>query len=367
MNMKKEYPKMLKKLEQYKDLFFKEHLHFVGSGSTALFIYIKHHKVANKKILCPSNICYSVPYAILATGNTPLFYDVNATSGNPDYVSIRETIGCNKDIFAALIPHMYGNPVAQREEIGLVCKENEIKIIDDCAASLGMTDINGQIKHESDAVIFSFAPNKHIDLGAGGILAMNEKIDVSLYDKDIENDFEMHRMKVGMLDRMYKPLFYSDFYFNQIGNLSSFNDFFKNSFVYKFQPDENYFKKLFYQLDALDSTIAYRRDTVTYIDDRIDYDQKYIEQYVFDKGSNPWRFNLLIENRKTRALLIEKMLSNALPVSIWYPPVDPIYGCEVQTNSKAFSERILNFDFINASRKQIDLFIDIINTFDIED
>ncbi len=358
-----DYKKIQDKLEKYENIFFKDHLHFVGSGSTALFVFIKHHRVQNQKILCPSNICYSVPYAILATGNSPLFYDVNEMSGNADYESINELIDNNQDIFAAVIPHMYGNPVAEREEIGLVCKKNNIKIIDDCAASLGMDDINGKIKHESDAIIFSFAPNKHIDLGAGGILAMNEKIDISLYDEDIENDFNMHRTKVGMLDRMYKPLFYSEYYFDLIENLSSFNAFFKNSFVYKFQPDETYFKKLFYQLDELNESIAYRRDTINYIDERIDYDQKYIEQYIFNEGSNPWRFNILIDSRKTRTLLIEKMLSNTLPVSIWYPPIDPIYGYEVQKNSKAFSERILNFDFINASRKQIDLFIDIVNTF----
>lgn len=354
---------MLQQLEKYKDIFFKDHLHFVGSGSTALFVFIKHHKVQNKKILCPSNICYSVPYAILATGNGPLFYDVNVMSGNADHRSIKELINENQDIFAAVIPHMYGNPVVERDVIGYICRENNIMIIDDCAGSLGIDDVNGKIKHESDAIIFSFAPNKHIGLGAGGILALNEGIDINLYDKEIENDFKMHRTKVGMLDRMYKPLFYSDYYFDLIGNLSSFNAFFKNSFIYKFQPDQAYFKKLFYQLDQLDESIAYRRDVVKYIDERIDYGQKYIEQYIFNKGSNPWRFNILIDNRKTRALLIEKMLDNTLPVSIWYPPVDPIYGYDVQKNSKAFSERILNFDFINSSRKQIDLFIDIINTY----
>ncbi len=354
---------MLKQLEQYKDIFFKEHLHFVASGSTALFIFIKHHKAKNKKILCPSNICYSVPYAILASKNIPLFYDVDSISGNPDYKSIKEIINNNKNIFAAVIPHMYGNPVANREKIGLACRKNSIKIIDDCAASLGMMDINRHIRDESDAVIFSFATNKHIDLGAGGILAMNEKIDTSLYDKYIENDFIMHRTKIGMLDAMYKPIFYSKYYFDLIGKLSSFNGFFENSFVYKFKPDETYFKKLFYQLDELESSIKYRQETVKYINDRLDYNQKYIEQYIFNKGSNPWRFNILIANRKTRMLLIDKMLNNSLPVSIWYPPIDPIYGYEVQKNSKKFSKRILNFDFINASRKQIDVFIGIINGF----
>ena len=354
---------MLKQLQHYSDIFFKEHVHFVGSGSTALFIFIKHNKVENKKILCPSNICYSIPYAILASKNTPLFYDIDPISGNPDYKSIKKTIKNNNNIFAAIIPHMYGNPVANRGKIGLTCRKNSIKIIDDCAASIGMKDINDYIKDESDAVIFSFATNKHIDLGKGGILAMNEKIDLNLYDKYIENDFSMHKTKIEMLDKMYKPIFYSDYYFNLIGKLSSFNNFFENSFIYKFKPDKIYLKKMFYQLDELKSNIQYRQETIKYINDRLDYNQEYIEQYIFNKGSNPWRFNILIINKRTRMLLIAKMLKNALPVSIWYPPVDPIYGYEIPKNSKKFSKKILNFDFINASRNQINVFIDIINKF----
>jgi len=353
----------MKQLKDYNNIFFKEHLYFVGSGSTALFIFIKHNNVENKRILCPSNICYSVPYAILTSGNIPLFYDINPISGNPDYKSIKKTIDKNNNIFAAIIPHMYGNPVEERGLIGLTCKKNSIKIIDDCAASIGMQDVNGYIKSQSDAVIFSFATNKHIDLGAGGILAINEKINIDLYDKYIENDLIMHKIKTNMLDKIYKPIFYSEYYYDLVGNLNSFNNFFENSFVYKFQPNKTYLKKLFYQLKELKSNIQYRHDTVEYIHSRLDYNQEYIEQYVFNKGSNPWRFNILISNRKIRMLLTEKMLKSALPVSIWYPPIDPIYGYAVQQNSKIFSDRILNFDFINASKKQIDLFIDIINKF----
>jgi dTDP-4-amino-4,6-dideoxygalactose transaminase len=354
----------MKKLQEYKNIFFKEHLHFVGSGSTALFIFIKHNNVKNKRILCPSNICYSVPYAILASGNIPLFYDINPISGNPDYKSIKETIDKNNNIFAAIIPHMYGNPVEERGLIGLTCKKNSIKIIDDCAASIGIQDVNGYIKAESDAVIFSFATNKHIDLGAGGVLAMNEKIDINLYDKYIENDLIMHKIKTEMLDKIYKPIFYSEYYFDLIENLNTFNSFFQNAFIYKFQPDTFYLQKLFQQLNELKSNIKYRQETIDYINDHINYNQNFIEKYIFNTGSNPWRFNILIANKKIRMLLIKKMLKNTLPVSIWYPPIDSIYGYKIQQNSKVFSDKILNFDFINASKKQIDIFIDLINTFE---
>jgi len=355
---------MLQQMAQYQEFFFKKHIYFVGSASTALFIFIKHKKIKHKKILCPSNICYSIPYTILASNNIPLFYDIDPISGNPDYKHIKKIINNNDNIFVAIIPHMYGNTVATRKEIGHICRRNSIKIIDDCAAAIGMQDINGHIKSESDAVLFSFATNKHIDLGKGGILAVDEKIDLNLYDKYIKNDFSMHRTKVEMLDRMYKPIFYSKYYLNLIKNLDSFNNYFQDTFVYKFQPDELYFKKLFQQLNELKANIQYRQETINYINNHLDYKKGHIEKYLFNKGSNPWRFNILIINKKIRALLIKKMLTNALPVSIWYPPIDPIYGCKIPKNSKKFSKKILNFDFINASKKQIDIFIDIINSFD---
>ena len=60
-------------------------------------------------ILCPSNICYSIPFTIKHSGNSPLFFDVNKDSGNADSLSIFEKVNDTNNVSAIILPHMFGN------------------------------------------------------------------------------------------------------------------------------------------------------------------------------------------------------------------------------------------------------------------
>lgn len=353
---------MNKILKQYSDIFYKKNLYFLGSASTSFYTFIKHKEIENSKILCPSNICYSIPYTILGTSNKALFYDVEAESGNASFESIRSILEKNEDIGAILLPHLFGNPIKDRDRIVKLCRARGLVIVDDCAGSLGLEKIDESIKKTSDAVIFSFASNKHVSMGKGGVLGTDEEVDVEKIGRSIVNDYKVHRYKIEMLDRLYKPLFYSKDYYNLIKNLSTFNDFFADSHVYRFVPDESYKTSLAAKLDDFTSNREYRHHIKRYIDERIDFRKEHFTQYVYSEGYNPWRYNLLVEEPSLRSRIIKILLEEGIPVSIWYPPIDPIFGCDAQPESTRFSTRILNFDFINASQMQIDRFIEIINS-----
>ncbi|WP_457598090.1 DegT/DnrJ/EryC1/StrS family aminotransferase [Hydrogenimonas sp.] len=353
---------MIDLLERHGDIFFKKNLHFVASASTALYIFIKEMGIEGKNILCPSNVCYSIPYTILGTGNYPLFCDVDPLTGNASLINI-DTAVKESPIAAILLPHMFGNPVKERAEIQKLCKKNDILLIDDCAGALGMDDIDSGITNDSDAVIFSFNSNKHIPLGAGGVLATNRKIDIERHKRTIKNSRESHRFKIELIDRLYKPIFYSDHYYTLIGKLHTFNDFFADSHIYRFDPEHKYEMTLSKLLGRVEADRGYRKNMNRYIEERIDYDTPLFTKYIFSDGCNPWRFNILINENSERKKIIGKMLELGLPVSIWYPPIDPIFGHTAKPNSTIFSKRILNFDFINASRVQTEQFIDILNEF----
>ncbi|WP_353663207.1 DegT/DnrJ/EryC1/StrS family aminotransferase [Hydrogenimonas sp. SS33] len=348
---------------EYRKFFYKENLYFTASASTALYLFLKARGIFRKKVIVPSNICYTVPYTILGSGNTPLFCDIDPESGNPSRNGIEKLLETDENIGALVLPHMFGNPVRERTGIRRLCREHEIAFIDDCAGALGLEDLDGGIAENADAVIFSFNYNKHIALGMGGLLATDETIDISALSSSIKNDVSVYLYKSRMIDRLYKPLLYSDDYDLLVGKLHGFNDFFADSFIYRFTPDETYKREFNRCLGRISENREYRRSIVSQLDQKILFDENGpLQRYRFEEGANPWRYNLLVKYPDIRKKLIDALLKAELPVSIWYPPVDPIYGYDMQKESLLFSKKILNFDFINASKTEIDRFVDIVNS-----
>jgi len=347
--------------ETYRDIFAGGRLYFLASASTSFYTFIRHKGIENSCILCPSNICYSIPYTILATSNRPLFYDVKKETGNASLRSIREILQKHDGIGAILLPHMFGNPIAEWDEIVRECRAHGLVVVEDCAGALGLEFDRGGHTEKADASIYSFASNKHVAMGRGGVLGCDEEIDVEGIGATIANGYIEHRYKIEMLDRLYKAVFYSDDYYNLVGHLHTFNDFMADSHVYRFEPDEDYASRLAKKLEDFDRDRAFRREMNDDIDERIDFAKSWLARYKYGEGHNPWRHNLLVSDAAKRSELIAKLLEQGLPVSIWYPPIDTIFGQPFQPDSTEFSKKIVNFDFINASKLQIDRYIETVN------
>ena len=350
-------------IKKYSHLFFKEKLHLVGSASSALFIYIKHLGLINNVILCPSNICYSIPFTIRYSGNLPLFYDVDVNTGNPSFESVRMTLNLNDDVAAIVIPHMFGNYAEQRDLIAQLCHKKYIKVIDDCAASLGMEDQSGSLKSESDAVIFSFGRKKHIDIGFGGLLATDEKIDIDYYEKNLSSKFESLQPKIEIFDSIYKAIFYSDYYFDLLPDIRQLTHFIEDAFVHKLVWTDELKRRLFTELDSVGLRKKKSVSLYEQLDAQINYAEQPFRKYHLVDGSYPWRFNVLCDNSFVRKEIMNHMLEKNLNVSIWYPPIDSLFDQKIKVNAMSFSSKILNFDFMRASSRQVEEFIGIINAF----
>jgi hypothetical protein len=349
-------------IEKYNQLFFKDNLYLVGSASSALFIYIKHKGIGKKKVLCPSNICYSIPFTIQSSGNYPLFYDVDEKSGNASYESIRAIIEQSVDIAAIVIPHMYGNVVCQRDMIARLCIQNGILVIDDCAASLGIEDISGGLKNLSDAILFSFGKNKHIDIGGGGGLATDEYINIEYYENNIVNDRNIASAKISIFDQIFKVILYSDYYYNLLPSLTNYSDFIESQFINKVcwtGEMENALQEELSKLGTLKNRALLLTDE---LQKNIKYG-KYFDKYEFSQGSHPWRFNILCLSEKVREDIVDMMLEKKLKVSVWYPPIDSLFNQNIKQNSKVFSQRVMNFNFMSATKQDISDFVNILNLY----
>lgn len=102
------------------------------------------------------------------------FADINLYDGNICPNSIRSKI--NNNTKAIVVVHWAGNPV-DLDEIHLIAKEYNLKVIEDAAHALGSEYKGNKIGVHSDFVCFSFQAIKHLTCGDGGAIACKNKSD----------------------------------------------------------------------------------------------------------------------------------------------------------------------------------------------
>jgi len=95
-------------------------------------------KIIKKKgeVIIPSWTWVSTANAVINTGNTPVFADVDINSRNITGEEIKKNI--TKKTIAAIIVHYAGLP-CEMDEILKITKKNNIELIEDSAETLGAT------------------------------------------------------------------------------------------------------------------------------------------------------------------------------------------------------------------------------------
>lgn len=108
---------------------------------------------------------------IAATGATIKLADVNLDSGLIDPVEIKKQINSKTK---ALVPvHLYGQ-ICQMSEILKISSQHKLKVVEDCAQSLGATLNNKSSGSWGDLAAWSFYPTKNLGaLGDAGAVTSN--------------------------------------------------------------------------------------------------------------------------------------------------------------------------------------------------
>ena len=92
---------------------------FVGRGTTALYLILAK-KFRDCEIIVPANICYSVIFAVLYSGNVPRFADVSEDySGNMSLENLENVV--TEKTAAIVFPHMYGNVSSEIFKVKDLC------------------------------------------------------------------------------------------------------------------------------------------------------------------------------------------------------------------------------------------------------
>jgi perosamine synthetase len=124
------------------------------------------------EVICPSMSYIATANCIKYVNATPVFAEIDPTTMNLDINDVKHRI--TKKTKAILLVHQIGFP-ADIDAFQNLCKEFNLKLIEDAACAIGSEYKSKKIGSHSDLVCFSFHPRKVITTGDGGMITTSNK------------------------------------------------------------------------------------------------------------------------------------------------------------------------------------------------
>jgi perosamine synthetase len=185
-----EFPQIMRECRERKQLvqgpyveqFEQEFARLLGSGyvktcsteygRTALYFILKAMDLpAGGEIICPAYTFWVVPEIARVAGLRPVFADINPATFTLDPAAVERAI--TPRTVAILPTHLYGLPCDMDPILDLARRHN-LKVIEDCAHSLGSTYKGRMVGTLGDASFFSFQAFKPLNTYGGGLAWMRD-------------------------------------------------------------------------------------------------------------------------------------------------------------------------------------------------
>lgn len=146
----------------------------VANGTDALEIGLQAIGIKpGDEVLVPANTWISTAEAVTSVGAIPVFVDIDPSTYNIDPAAISSKLTPRT---AAIIPvHLYGLP-ADMDAIVAIARQNDLKILEDCAQAHGASYNGKVVGNFGDAATFSFYPSKNLGaVGDAGAIVTNDE------------------------------------------------------------------------------------------------------------------------------------------------------------------------------------------------
>lgn len=150
------------------------HAYATSSGRQALFDLLKVFGVgAGDEVIVQAFTCIAVPAPVLWVGATPVYADIKPDAYNFDVTDVARKI--TPRTRAIIIQHTFGipGPIA---EIQTLAQPRGIRVIEDCAHSLGVYLGGKLLGSFGDAAILSFGRDKVISSVFGGAVVTKNSL-----------------------------------------------------------------------------------------------------------------------------------------------------------------------------------------------
>lgn len=145
----------------------------VASGTDALFLALKGLGIGKgDEVVTSPFTFFATAEAILYTGATPVFADIEPDTFNIDPERIKEKV--NRRTKAVLPVHIFGHP-ADMEAITDIARRHNLYVVEDCAQAFGASCGGRIVGSFGDAGCFSFYPSKNLGAcGDGGLITVKD-------------------------------------------------------------------------------------------------------------------------------------------------------------------------------------------------
>ena len=115
----------------------------VGSGTDALCLALRALKLGpGDEVIAPSHTATATIAAIATVGATPVLVDSDPIYHTIDPLAVSQAISSKTK--AVIVVHIYGQPV-DMDGITSVVRQNNLKLIEDCAQATGATYNNRRV------------------------------------------------------------------------------------------------------------------------------------------------------------------------------------------------------------------------------
>lgn len=145
---------------------------FTSSGRQALYDLLRALGIGSgDEVIIQAFTCIAVPEPIIWAGATPIYADINPRTYNLDIDSLQSKITDRTK--AIIVQHTFGLP-APLDEIMVLAREKNIKVIEDCAHAFGATYKDQPVGTFGDAAILSFGRDKVMSSVFGGAVVSDK-------------------------------------------------------------------------------------------------------------------------------------------------------------------------------------------------
>ncbi len=293
----------------------------LGNATTGIYCAIQAAGFHGGNIAIPYNVCPNVVLAILFSGNTPVFVDIENETNGMDPSKLQLIADSLQGVIAV---HSYG-AICKIEEIRKICIKNSLFLIEDCAQAFGATLNGGPVGQYGNVTVFSFGRGKIIDVGYGGVVVTDDPV---LYREmmRIADCFDWvngeNKVQIEEFNDIH-TMFYNRFFAHDVSRFSfifrTLASKLKNAVLQKF--DETYDAVIMDAIEYLPQNLETRFHNAEILKS---YCKKHdIHFFNPPKGSVFWRFNLYIKSKRDE--LLRALLVNKAKVSSWYPSVDQFF------------------------------------------
>ena len=149
----------------------------VNSGTDALFLGLKALDIGpGDEVITVSNTAVPTVAAIVSTGATPTFVDVDPDSCLMDVRKLEDVL---TDRTKCVLPvHLYGQ-CADMDVINVYAQAHQLKVLDDCAQSVGALYKGRRCGSLGDVAAFSFYPTKILGAYGDGGMVVSDAPDIT--------------------------------------------------------------------------------------------------------------------------------------------------------------------------------------------